>query len=473
MTSLHRDCVDPIETLAYEIVKRLGDERHALRSSPIMAVAAPEVAARLRSLARPGNSRPIADVVADAETIFAHRVRMDHPRFFGFIPSPVSPVSWLGETLTSGFNPHAGSWMQSSGPSAIEAGLIAWLAERAGLPANSGGLFVSGGSMANLTGLVVARDRMLAPQDRPRGVAYVSAQTHSSVAKGLAILGFLPDQVRKVAVDDRFRMDPAALAEAIGADRAEGRMPFAVVASCGTTNTGSIDPLAAIADVAARDRLWMHVDGAYGASIVLSGTHRALADGLGRADSVSWDAHKWLFQTYGCGILLVRDRRHLLESFATSAEYLRDAPATEAAPNFWDFGMELTRPARAMKLWFTLQVIGEEALGRMIDHGFELAETVERALRALPDWQIVSPASLAIVTFRYTPSDMDDERCDALNGAISRQVMAENIAAPLTTRIDGRTVLRICAINPDTSIADMSEVVAALDACAIALRAAR
>ena len=169
----------------------------------------------------------------------------------------------------------------------------------------------------------------------------------------------------------------------------------------------------------------------------------------------------------------LRDRRHLLESFATRAEYLRDAPANEAAPNFWDFGMELTRPARAMKLWFTLQVIGEEAIGRMIDHGFELAETVERALRALPDWQIVSPANLAIVTFRYAPSDMNDERCDALNDAISRQVMAENIAAPLTTRIDGRTVLRICAINPDTSIEDMSEVVAAMDACAIALRAAR
>ena len=262
MSRQHSDCADPIESLACEIVKRLGEERRALRGAPIMAVAAPEVAARLRSLARPGASRPIADVVADAETIFAHRVRMNHPRFFGFIPSPALPVSWLGEMLTSDFNPHAGSWMQSSGPSAIEAGLITWLAERAGLPASSGGLFVSGGSMANLTGLVVARDRILAPRDRARGIAYVSAQTHSSVAKGLAILGFLPDQVRKVAVDDRFRMDPAALHEAIAADRAAGRIPFAVVASCGTTNTGSIDPLAAIADVAARERLWMHVDGA-------------------------------------------------------------------------------------------------------------------------------------------------------------------------------------------------------------------
>ena len=269
---------------------------------------------------------------------------MDHPRFYGFIPSPASPLSFVGDMLTTGFNAHSGSWMQSSGPAAIEQGLIAWLAQRAGLPDSAGGLFVSGGSMANLTGLMLARDRMLPLEDRRRGVIYLSSQTHSSIAKGLGVLGFLPDQICKIGVDPERRLDVAALAEAITADQAIGRLPFAVVASCGTTNTGSIDDLHAVADLAARERLWLHVDGAYGASVALSGHHRSLIDGLGRADSLSWDAHKWLFQTYGCGMVLVRDRTHLPESFATSAEYLQDATAGDDTPNFWDYGIELPAP---------------------------------------------------------------------------------------------------------------------------------
>ena len=429
-------------------------------------MASPEVAARFRKLARPHGPRSVAAAVADAEEVFAYRVRMDDPAFFGFIPSPVSPLSWLGEVLTSHFNAHAGSWMQSSGPTAIEEGLIAWLAERAGLPVTAGGLFVSGGSMANLTALMVARDRMLLAANRVRAVAYVSRQTHSSVAKGLAVLGFLPEQIRKVAVDDQFRLRVDLLRTAIRQDRDRGLLPFAVVASCGTTNTGSIDPLHAIADLTAAERLWLHVDGAYGASVALSHAHRGLVDGLGRADSISWDAHKWLFQTYGCGFVLVRDKADLAATFATTPEYLRDAAATDETPNYWDFGLELTRPARAMKLWFTLQVLGEQAIGEMIDHGFHLAETVERRLRELADWSIVTPASLGIVNFRYVPSNLSDDQADQLNDAIAAQMIARNIAAPLTTKIHGRTVLRICAISPEATAAGMGTVVAELDICA-------
>lgn len=455
---------------AREALGRIAADR--ARRDTIVSIAPPEEAASIRALAAPGAGRAIAEVVGDAERVFAHRVRMDHPRFYGFIPSPASPLSLVGELLASGYNAHAGSWMQSSGPAAIEQGLIAWLAERAGLPRGAGGLFVSGGSMANLTGLMLARDRMLPAEERHRGVAYVSTQTHSSVAKGLGVLGFLPAQVRKVAVDGERRLDVAALSEAIAADRAAGRLPFAVVASCGTTNTGSIDDLHAIADLAARERLWLHVDGAYGASVALSGRHRALVDGLGRADSLSWDAHKWLFQTYGCGMLLVRDRRHLLESFATNAEYLQDAAAGDATPNFWDYGIELTRPARAMKLWFTLQVMGERAVGEAIDHGFMLAETLEAALGERPHWRIVSPARLAITTFRYEPPGHDASELDALNTAIARRMVDDNVAAPLTTRLDDAVVLRACTISPEATAGDIRAMVAEMDAIAQAIAAA-
>lgn len=461
---------DDIWGAARGALDRIAADR--ARRETIVSIASPEEAAAFRALAAPGAGRAIAEVVGDAERIFAHRVRMDHPRFYGFIPSPASPLSLVGELLASGYNAHAGSWMQSSGPAAIEQGLIAWLAERAGLPDSAGGLFVSGGSMANLTGLMLARDRMLPPEERHRGVAYVSTQTHSSVAKGLGVLGFLPEQIRKVVVDAERRLDIAALGEAIAADRAAGRAPFAVVASCGTTNTGSIDDLHAIADLAARERLWLHVDGAYGASVVLSGRHRALVDGLARADSLSWDAHKWLFQTYCCGMVLVRDRRHLLESFATSAEYLQDAAAGDETPNFWDYGVELTRPARAMKLWFTLQVMGERAVGEAIDHGFMLAETLAEALGERPHWRIVSPAQLGIVTFRYEPPGYDGSELDALNTAIARRMIDDNVAAPLTTRLDDAVVLRACTISPDATADDIRAMVAELDTRAQAIAAA-
>ena len=459
---------DAISDAMSDILSMLATDRSQLER--IVTIASPEEAEAFRKLAVPGTARPIADVAQDARRAFACRVRMDHPRFYGFIPSPASPLSFVGEMLTTGFNAHAGSWMQSSGPAAIEQGLIAWLAQRAGLPERAGGLFVSGGSMANLTGLMLARDRMLPSEERRRGVAYLSSQTHSSVAKALGVLGFLPDQIRKVAVDADRRLNVAALAKAVTEDRAIGRLPFAVVANCGTTNTGSIDDLHAIADLATRERLWLHVDGAYGASVALSGRHRSLVDGLGRADSLSWDAHKWLFQTYGCGMVLVRDRTHLLESFATSAEYLQDAEAGDDTPNFWDYGIELTRPARAMKLWFTLQVMGEQAMGEAIDHGFLLAQTLEAALRGRPDWRIVSPAQLGIVTFRYEPPGHDPATLDALNIAIARQMVEDDVAAPLTTRLDSVVVLRACTISPQAVTDDIKAMVAELDRRARTLR---
>lgn len=445
---------DEIWDAARLVIDRIRTDRLTGRQE-IVRIASRDEAAAIRDKAAPRAPRALADVIEDAVGIFANRVRMDHPRFYGFIPSPASPIALIGDMLTAGFNAHAGSWMQSSGPAAIEQGLITWLAGKTGLPATAGGLFVSGGSMANLTGLMIARDRKLPVETRRQGVAYVSTQTHSSVAKGLAILGLLPDQIRKIPVDADRRLDVQELSDAIAADRTAGRLPFAVIASCGTTNTGSIDDLHAIAGLAACENIWMHVDGAYGASVSLSNRHRELTDGLGRADSISWDAHKWLFQTYGCGMVLVRDRTHVIESFANNAEYLQDAIADVETPNFWDYGVELTRPARAMRLWFTLQVMGEAALGDAIDHGFDLADALEAALRSLPGWQIVSPAQLGIVTFRYVPADGDVDQVDALNTAIARCMVEQNRGAPLTTRLDGRVVMRACAISPTASTADI------------------
>jgi glutamate/tyrosine decarboxylase-like PLP-dependent enzyme len=312
--------------------------------------------------------------------------------------------------------------------------------------------------------LTAARDHRLDARSRHRGVAYLSQQTHSSVAKGLRIIGLADDQIRKVPVDSQYRLDVDQLAAAICADLASGLKPFVVVASAGTTNTGSIDPLNAIAELCASHQLWMHVDGAYGASISVSPRHRSLLDGIERADSVSWDAHKWLFQTYGCGVVLARDRRNLSDTFHTNPEYLRDAQTDEDQINYWDFGQELTRPARALKLWLTLQVLGSEGTGKAVAHGFQLAQWAEDELKRHPDWEIVTPAQLAIVNFRYAPAGRTDEELDLLNSAISRRAIAEGFAGVLTTRLKGRTVLRICAIHPDAEEGDMRETIQRLRA---------
>ena len=455
--------------LASKVVDQCVRERQTVDSQPILAVLPPKDAENIEAITKPGRlPASIDSTLAQAEQIFGYRVRMDHPRFFGFIPSPASDLSWLGDVLNSAYNTHAGSWFQSSGPSAVEKHLLSWLAtDIVGFPESSGGCFVSGGSMANLSALILARDQKLAFEDRNKAVAYTSDQTHSSLAKGLGIIGFHADQVRKIPCDENLRIDLSLLKSAIEQDKASGRIPFLIVGNAGTTNTGSVDAFADLATMAKENDLWLHADGAYGASTLLCHSRRQLLDGIHLCDSISWDAHKWLFQTYGCGMVLVRERRLLTESFGTTAEYTQDAAETaETLPNFWNYGPELTRPARAMKLWFSFQLLGLEAISEAINHGFALAEAAQSALEHLPDWEIVSPAQMGIICFRFRPNGPDRTfvfDLDDLNKKISQRAIEKNIAAPLTTRIGRNLVMRICSIHPNLTKDEMVSIIEKLD----------
>ena len=286
--------------------------------------------ARLRSRGIPAQGRPVREVFEEMERdVYANQSLVQHPRCFACVPSPVSLFSWMGDIMTNAYDPHAGSFLNAPGAGCVEQELIRWMCGLAGYPEHAGGLFVSGGSMANLTALTAARDAKLTYAEREDAVAYVSDQTHSSVAKGLLIIGFRPDQVRSIPSDSAFRMRTDQLEAAIREDLAAGRKPFAVIATAGTTNTGSIDPLEEIASICEAYGLWMHVDGAYGASILVSKTRRSLLKGIERSHSLSWDAHKWLMQTYGCSAVLVRDPQSLARSFAVHPEYLKDVSAGE------------------------------------------------------------------------------------------------------------------------------------------------
>ncbi|KAF5856371.1 hypothetical protein ETB97_007473 [Aspergillus alliaceus] len=411
----------------------------------------------------PNNGRRVEDVLRDAEEVFSYRIPADHPQFFAFIPSPVSPVSWLGDSLTSAFNVYAGSSVAGSGVCAVEESMVAWIAEQFGLPPSAGGQFVSGASTACLTAFAVARDQRLDGALRQKGIAYISEDTHFCITKALRVIGLLDSQIRTIRCDPTFQMDTNNLRLAISEDIANGLKPFLVVATCGTTGTGAIDPLNEIVDIASEHGLWLHVDAAYGGSVAFSSKHRSLIDGIGRADSIAWDPHKWLFQTYGCGTILFRDKSQALKSFVSSAHFCRDVEDEKEPHNPWNYGIELTRPARHMRLWFSLQVLGMDKIGAMINRGFELAGLAERELRKLPGWVFLAPTSLAILNFRFAPDGVSEVDLNSINSRVSKLLISENVAYILTTCIGGVVGLRMCTINPRTTDDDIRRVARALD----------
>lgn len=455
---------DRTNSLMKEFVDTVFSFYNNIKGQEVCRMADEQSIEKIRKQSIPQQGRPVEEVYREMlQDVYSNMSRVQHPRCFACIPSPVSLFSWMGDVMTNAFDPHAGSWLNSSGASCVEQELIRWLCSLAGYPQDSGGLFVSGGSMANLTALTAARDSKLTDSERPLAVAYVSDQTHSSIAKGLHIIGFRADQVRKVPCDSNFRMRIDKLNEAIREDLAAARKPFCIVATAGTTNTGSIDPLEQIAQICQEHNLWMHVDGAFGASILLSPRYRGQLKGIEHSDSMSWDAHKWLMQTYGCSMVLMRDRNKLLQSFSTHPEYLRDAESDGDRPNFWDFGPELTRPARGLKLWITLQVMGSERMGHVIEHGCEMAQLAEKTILRYPNWEMISHAQQGIVNFRYVPPHLSEQELDRLNLQIAQEINATGYAQILTTELTGKRVLRMCILNPETTEEDITHTIALLN----------
>lgn len=419
---------------------------------------------QIEKLEIPKQGRDLQEVVNEmSDDVFQYGYNVNHPRYFGFIPGPSGMLSWLGDVMTSAYNRHAGSFLTFPSGEVIEKNLIEWLCEKIGFGKESSGLFVSGGSMANMTALTIARDTMLEAKDWGRGVAYVSDQTHSSVAKGLRIIGIDDSRIRCISTDKEFRMNTEELEVAIKADEQAGLIPFVVIASAGSTNTGSIDPFHRISEICKKHHLWMHADGAFGASVILSKQHKELLSGIELSDSVSWDAHKWLFQTYACGIVLVKDRRKMLDSFSVHPEYLQDLEQGVESFNPWDMGMELTRPARGLKLWITLQAVGSDAIADAIDHGFLVAEWAEDELKKNKDVEFISHAHMAIVNFRYNPDGYTEEQKDQLNHMISQKMVDSGYAGVFTTILNGKTALRICTLHPETTEEEIRNVMKKLE----------
>lgn len=416
----------------------------------------------------PRSGRDLADVLADFRAdIEPYATGNTHPLFMGWVHGAGTPVGMLAEMLAAGLNANCGG--RDHVGLEVERQIVRWSAELFGYPADASGLFVTGTSMANFLGLLVARNQALGHGVRGAGLrgqapqltAYASREAHGCIAQAMELSGVGSDNLRLVPVDAQGAMRVDELKAAIVRDRLRGHLPFLVVGTAGTVNTGAFDPLDAIADVAARERLWFHVDGAFGGLVALSTKLRPLLAGIERSHSIGFDFHKWAHVPYDAGFLLVRDAQAHRHTFAKPAAYLDRLPVGLAAGDTWpcDLGPDLSRGFRALKTWFTFQTFGADRIGASIEHCCAVAAYLARRLEQSPAVELAAPVALNIVCFRLRDAD------DATHQAIVMDLQQRGLAAPSLTTLDGRLVIRCAIVNHRTTTRHADRFIAALGAC--------
>ena len=397
-----------------------------------------------------------------AREILPYTLRLDHPRSFGFISSAPTWPGVLADFIAAGYNINACTWLVASGPSQLELVVIEWFRRWLGYPEGAGGLFTSGGSAASLDAFVAMREAAGHPE---RATVYMSDQSHTAFYRAAIIAGIRRECVRVVPSDDRFRLDMAALERQVAKDRAAGYAPVAVCANAGASSTGAIDPLPEMADYCEAEGVWLHVDAAYGGFAVVCDEGKAVLRGIERADSVGLDAHKWLFQPYEAGCLLVRDPGMLEKAFRVRHDVLQDTVWGANHPNFSDQGLQLSRSFRALKVWMSIQTFGMAAFRDAVANGMRLALRAEGYVEASPILELVSPASLGVVCFRVNPgdADLDEETRDKINRKVLARMFWDDRAFLSSAAPHGRFSLRLCIINHNTGWSDVAETLKAVE----------
>lgn len=382
--------------------------------------------------------------------------RTDHPRYPATVPTGGAWHSALDDLIVSALTISGGAWRESAGPRHLEEEVVRWFAESLRFPAEAGGVLMAGRSAANLAALACAREVRLGAM-RTDAVAYVSDQSHPSVARAARILGFTPAQVRILPVDDRFRLSPDVVAAAIAADREAGLHPLLVSAAAGSTTTGAVDPLDEVADVCGEQDVWLHVDGANAGVANLTEPGRRRLEGIARADSVTLDPHRWLDQPGACGCLIVRDARHL-DAFAMEPDQLHDRAADqEDERGLCDRETEPSRSARSLKLWLGMQAVGLDTAHPTIDTRLDLASQAEQQILEEPELELLNPASLGITCFRKHPAGIDDEeQLDAINAALVTAYADSGEGLVSSTRLRGKYAVRLCVLDHSTTAADIA-----------------
>jgi glutamate/tyrosine decarboxylase-like PLP-dependent enzyme len=451
---------EEMKDYGYKVVDLLVSHFDNLGTEKLVSLASRKQMDALLQESIPNEATPQDEVLNHVvENVLSHSDLLTHPKFYSFVPSPSNYISVMADTLATGYNIFSGGWVGSPAAAELEIVAMNWLLKIFDFPiTKGGGLFTSGGSMANLTALTTAR-RIKCGEDYSKAIIYLSDQAHSSNIKAIRILGFKKRQVRVIPTDGEFKISLNKLKNVIAKDKIEGYLPFCMIASAGTTNTGTVDPLEEMAEICASENLWFHIDGAYGGAAILAEKGKTLLKGIEKADSLTIDPHKWLFQPYEIGCLLVRDHKWLSKTFSEKPVYLRDIEGNDSEINFYDHGIQLTRRFRALKFYMSIKTFGLNAFREAIEYNISLTEELESFLRKSPKWEVISPATLAIINFRYNSigHNIPEKELDKLNQYISKRIIDSRSAVLVTTILQDQVVLRMCLINPRTTLEDLQD----------------
>jgi glutamate/tyrosine decarboxylase-like PLP-dependent enzyme len=415
-------------------------------------------------LPAPQDGMPLEELTADFEkSILPYSTGNTHPRFFGWVHGAGTPVGMLGEMCAAAMNSNCGG--RDHGAVYVERQVIEWCREVFGFPGEASGILTTGTSMATVIALAAARIRKFGPASRAKGlrtqpqlVGYASAEAHSAIGKAFDLLGIGSEFLRRIPIDEAHALQTTNLARQIAEDRRSGLEPFAVIATAGTVNAGGFDDLSALADLAEAEDLWLHVDGAFGAWARIAGAPwDSRTAGIERADSLAFDFHKWMSVPYDCGCVLIRDGAAHRAAFAERPDYLSANGLALAGgePWFCDYGIDLSRGFRALKVWFTLQAFGLERLGGQIEKNCLDAAHLGQLVNAADELEILAPVGLNVCCFRFRYPDMSEPELERLNQTIVARLQEDGIAAPSTTRIKGKLAIRACLVNHRTTTEDV------------------
>jgi glutamate/tyrosine decarboxylase-like PLP-dependent enzyme len=444
-----------VRTLGRQMVDDMVEYLRSVRERPVWQPIPDEVTRRFKE-PLPVNPSEAAEVYREFKRdVLPYPTGNIHPRFWGWVMGNGTVTAMLSEMLAAALNLNQGGGAQSG--NLVESQVISWCKTMLGFPDSASGLLVSGGSMANLVGLTVARNSMAGFDVRAEGVGgsprrmtmYASSEVHSSVHKAVELLGLGRKALRLVPVRPDFTIDIRLLREMIREDRGRGLTPICVIGCAGTVNTGATDPLGELADFCKEEHLWFHVDGAFGALAALSPGVRHIVKGMERADSLAFDMHKWMYLQYEVGCTLVRDAEIHRRAFTLTPDYLEHTTRGIGGSDIWlsDYGVQLSRGFRALKVWMSVKEHGIAKFGRLIQQNVDQARHLESLIRAMPQLQLLAPVALNIVCFRFTGGMRSEEAIDALNKELLLRLHEGGVAAPSYTLIGGRYALRVCVTN--------------------------